>query len=349
VVLLALASAGCLVAPRPEAAEPPTPVSTAAPARPVGGSSIKVRVAVQGRPDQAPLELAYRRGYFDQLGIQIEQVQIDSGAQMIPSLATNQIEVGNGSPSASLFNAIIRGIAIPIVADYAHTGDAEDTTSSLVIRKDLYAEGARALRPGWRVATPGVGTSADITIHAALEKDGVDPGSITKLNLASADMISALASKNIEAGVLTEPLVTDTVQKGLASVLYTAGGLRPGTYLSVLQYSPQFAAEQPEVATRFMQGYLRGARDYYDAFHLKKDRAAAIDLLTRYLTLKDRAVWEVYGPEHVDLNGYVDPQQLQRQADFFGRQGLLDGPPPEMVRYVDPRFAEAAVHVLGRR
>ena len=66
--------------------------------------------------------------------------------------------------------------------------------------------------------------------------------------------------------MLTEPLVTDSVQKGLVSILYTAGALRPGTYLSVLQYSPEFAHNSSDVATRFMQAYLQGVRDYYDAF-----------------------------------------------------------------------------------
>lgn len=350
VLAAAVVGASCTPSPSPSSAPPSSEVSPVPSAANASSSdTTTVRVAVQGRPDQAPVELAYRRGYFDQLGIHVEEVQVDSGSQMVPLLSTNNLQVGNGSPSASLFNAFDRGVSIPIVADWAHTGGPEDTTSSLVIRRDLYDAGVRSMAAGWRVGTPGVGTSADITLQAALDKDGIDRTSITTVNLATADVIAALANKNLEAGIITEPLVTDTVQKGIASVLYTAGALRPGTYLSVMQYSPQFASDQPDVATRFMEGYLKGVRDYYDAFHLKQGESRAIDILTKYLTVTDRNVWETSGPEYIDLNGYVDASQLQQQADFFANEGLLEGPVPNMAQYVDLRFANAAVDVLGRR
>jgi hypothetical protein len=72
------------------------------------------------------------------------------------------------------------------------------------------------------------------------------------------------------------------------ALLYPVGAVIPGALLSVLQYSPQFAAEQSDAATRFMVGYLQGVRDYTDAFVLGKDRDAAIDTLLQSLSPKDR-------------------------------------------------------------
>src|SRR5262249_1174912 len=73
-----------------------------------------------GRPDQAALELALRRGYFEQEGLDIQTVQANTGMEMLPSLATNQLQVASGSPNAALFNALNRGIDIRLVADFAH-------------------------------------------------------------------------------------------------------------------------------------------------------------------------------------------------------------------------------------
>lgn len=335
-------------------ASPASPVATS-PASPSAAvqpsvATAKVRVAVQGRPDQAALELAYRRGYFEQAGIQVEEVQIDSGSQMVPQLATNNLQVGNGSPSASLFNAFNRGVNIRLVADYAHTGGPEDTSSSFLIRKELYDAGVRSMvgLKGKRIGMPGVGSSADMTLAAALEKDGLSANDVTTVQLGTGpEIVAAMTNKSVDAGIVTEPLVTDAIAKGIASILYTSGALRPGTYLSVLQYSPQFAQDQPAVATKFMVAYLRGVRDYYDAFHLKKDRQAAIDVLAKYLSLKDPKVWETAGPLYIDLNGRLDAQQLQSQADFFAKQ--LQGPVPRVSQFIDPQFAEAAVRSLGAR
>lgn len=233
---------------------------------------MKVRVAVQGRPDQAALELAYRRGYFERVGLDVEEVQIDSGSQMVPQLATNN-----------------------------------------------------------------------------LQKEGVPAANVDVVALPIPDMLAALANKTIAAATLTEPLVTDSVQKGIASILYTAGTLRPGTYLSLLQYSPQFAHDPSDVGIRFMEGYLRGVRDYYDAFQLKQNQGDAIQQLTKYLSVKDPKVWETFGPLYIDLNGYVDAKQLQAAANFFASQGELQGAVPDMAQSVEPRFAEAAVKALGAR
>src|SRR5262245_1980515 len=80
--------------PSPAAAAPA--VAATAPASPPARAGL--RLAVQGRPDQAHLQLALDRGYFAEQGLDVETVQITSGAEMVPALATDQIQVGNGAP-----------------------------------------------------------------------------------------------------------------------------------------------------------------------------------------------------------------------------------------------------------
>ena len=63
-------------------------------------------------------------------------------------------------------------------------------------------------------------------------------------------------------------------------------------YTGTLMYSGRFIAEQPEVARRWMVAYVRAQRDYYDAVMKNGDRGSMLDLLTRYTSLKDRAMLE---------------------------------------------------------
>jgi len=307
---------------------------------------------VQGRPDQAALELGIDRGYFKRQGLDIQTAQITDGAQMVPSLSTNQVQVGNGAPSVALFNALNRGIDIRIVADYAHVGPKGDTTLSILARKDLMDSGAvksmadlkgRTIALG---ATPG--TVSDYIFQRALDRDHIQASDMTVKYLPFPDTLSAMGSKVVDAGLLTEPLVTQAVAQGIAKVLYPGGDLIPGTYLSVLQYSADFATKQPDAAGRFMVAYLQGVRDYNDAFLDKKDRDAAIKLLTEHLSVKDPRVWETSGPEYIDPNGRVNMDDLKRQGEFFVQQGKLTAV-PDFGKYLDASFAAAAVKQLGAR
>jgi NitT/TauT family transport system substrate-binding protein len=341
----------------PAASAPAAPASAPAAAAPAQASAppaaTKLLVGAQGRPDQAHLQLGIDGGHFVRQGIDVELVQINTGAEMVPALATNQIQVGNGAPSSALYNAFNRGINIRIVADYAHVGTGGDTTLAMLVRKEPWDTGAvRSLRDlsgrTMALAAPP-GQLADLFYTRALEKEGISGAGVNVEYMPFPDIIGALGSARADGGMLTEPFVTQVVQQGLAEVLYPAGAVIPDAILSVLQYSPQFAAEQPDLATRFMVAYLQGVRDHYDAFHLKQNRDAAIEHLVKALPIKDPRVWESYPPQYVDLNGKVNVDDLKDSAAFYARQGTLEGSVPDIEKYVDPQFAEAAVRQIGRR
>jgi NitT/TauT family transport system substrate-binding protein len=244
---------------------------------------------------------------------------------MVPALATNQVQVGNGAPSAALFSALGRGLDIRLVADYAHAGPPSDTVNAIVVRKELWDSGAvrslADLKGGWVFAGIGVsGTISDRLLIKGLAKEGVNADGIQVEYMPIPDIYTALGNGHVDAGNLTEPLTTQAGQQGIATVLYPAGAIIPGAILSVLQYSPRFASEQSDAATRFMVGYLKGVRDYHDAFVLGKDRDAAIDTLLQSLSPKDRRMWETAHYMTIDQNGAVDVNDLRdRHAVRRGR------------------------------
>ena len=368
VIVLVLASA--LAACAPSSAGPPAAPTvaalapTGAPQSPAAGgpaarpateppmppTRTAVKVRVHGRPEQAQFEIAYRRGYFDRLGLDVDPVPLGVGAEVTQSLATNQIQVGSVTPNAALFNAFNRGIDVRLVADWAHVGSAADTTIAILVRDDLAGQAASlAALKGTTFANGGApGSIGDLLLQRALDKDGLAWSDLDVVYLPIADITAGLANRKVAAGMLAEPAVTQAEQDGIARVLYPAGALIPGAQVSVLAFSPEFAA-QTDAATRFLVGYLQGVRDYSDAFHLHKDRDAVIALLTQYLSLKEAKTWEAFGPAFVDLNGQIDVADLQAQAAFHAARGALTGPAPDVAKFVDPGFAEAAVRQLGRR
>ncbi len=71
-----------------------------------------VRVGIIGTISDAGLLIADRKGYFNQEGINAVFTAFDSAARMVAPLGAGQLDVGAGSASAGLYNAVARGIAI---------------------------------------------------------------------------------------------------------------------------------------------------------------------------------------------------------------------------------------------
>ncbi|HUB94586.1 MAG TPA: ABC transporter substrate-binding protein [Stellaceae bacterium] len=326
-------------------------VMLAAPAMAQDGGRIPVKVGVSGRPDQVSLELAMRRGYFAKEGLDVEYVQASSGEEMVPSLAADQIQVGSGSPNAGLFNALNRGIDIRMVADFAHVGPKGDRSVSVVARSDLLDSGTiktPADLKGRSVGFgPGAGQVSEILFDTLFKKEGFTIKDVTVRFMLFSDSLAAMGSKSLDAAFLVEPLVTAAEQKNIARVLIDAGSIIPGTELSVWYYSPAFAKNK-NAATKFMVGFLKGARDYHDAFFDGKGKDEAIKLLIQYLPVKDPALWQA-SRQFTDMNGNLNVDDLKRQAAFYKAEGLVTGPMPDVDAHVDTSFAEAAVKVLGAR
>lgn len=314
-------------------------------------SSGVIKLGVSGRPDQAPLELALKRGYFKEEGLDIETVEGGTGMEMLPSLATDQLQVASGSPNAALFNAFNRGIDIKIVADFAHIGRTYDRTVALIVRSDLLDSGAVKTIADLKGRTisygPGRGQITDVFFAKLLAQADLTKSDVRARYLTFADSLSALANKSLDAAFMVEPLVTVAQARKIARVMVAGSAVDPGAELSVVYYSPQFARNKGE-AVKFMVAFLRGVRDYYDAFFLGKGKKEAIDLLAKYLPLKDKRMWET-SRQHTDLNGKINVADLKAQAAFYKKLGLVTGPIPDVDKYVDASFAAAAVKQLGTR
>jgi NitT/TauT family transport system substrate-binding protein len=326
------------------AAEAQTPSTAPAPRK-------SIKLGVSGRPDQASLELALRRGYFADEGLDVETVQAQTGQEMVPSVASNQLQAASGSPNAGLFNALNRNIDIRIVGDFAHIGGADDRTISIMARPDLLDSGQIKTVEDLKGKTisygPGPGQITEIVFQTLYDRAKISASDVNVKYLNFGDTLASFASKTTDVAFVVEPLVTQAEAQNIARVFIPGGQIAPGAELSIWVYSPEFAKDK-EAATKFMVAFLKGARDYYDAFFLGKGKDDAIAILTKYLPVKDPKLWEK-SKQYTDLNGRANVADLKRQAAFHKAKGSITGPVPDLDKFLSPEFAEAAVKRLGER
>ncbi|HLG70172.1 MAG TPA: ABC transporter substrate-binding protein [Chloroflexota bacterium] len=346
--------AGCAGAAGPASSAPPSIApASAASAKPAASGSTNLETVRFGSltpsASDAGWLIADKKGYFAEQGIRIEVTRFSNGSELVPPLATNQLDVGGGAPNAGLFNAMSRDVQLFIVADKGSTPPGYGF-QGFVVRKDLVDSGkfkSPADLKGWKIATPQRGQSGEVSMSEILKQGGLTVNDVDLTVLPFPDHAAAYANNNIDAGSYIEPYITDGVAKGLISIYKRADEYAPNQQVAVIQYAPGFA-RKTDLATRFMVAYLKGVRTYNDAFAKKIPavRQEVIDLLAQQTTLKDKSLYDKMGVPGLNPNGAVNVADLKHQQDYYLAAGLQKNA-ADIDKLVDPSFVQAAHKQLG--
>ena len=314
-----------------------------------GAAPVTVRVGIAQAASDAPFFIADKKGYFAREGISIDYTVL---TDMVPSLATGQLDVGGVSNSAGLFNAAARGLNVKIVADKGSTPPGYDF-DPILVRKDLVDSGkvkTFADFKGLKVAGFSKGSGSEVTLNEGLQRGGLKFGDIDLVYLPFAEHVLALRNKAVDASITAEPSATQAVISGAAVRFSSDQQVYPNHQLAVLLYSGDFIKKNPDIAEKFMRAYIKGARDYNDA--LKGGKIAGpnaediISILTEMTFIKDADIYRKITPNGINPDGHVNMASLRKDLAFYKAQGMVE----ENVGVedvVDDSYVDAVVKELG--
>jgi NitT/TauT family transport system substrate-binding protein len=318
-----------------------------------GLAAEKVTVATARTISDAGLYMAAFQGWFKDEGIDLDLIGFDSSTKMIAPLGVGDLDVGGGTVSAGLYNAVSRGIKIRIVADKGSIKPGY-AFGALMVRKDLVESGRykdyKDLK-GMKVAVIGNGTSNSSALNEALKRGGHRFEDAESIELAFPQMIAALRNKAIDAAMMTEPSITGAVDSGVAVKVADYNDFYPGQQTSVLLYSEKFMTQRRETAQKFMRAYVKGLRFYYAA--LKDGRIAGenaekvIDILTKNTGIRDPAVYRKLAPSGIDPDGRIATSSLRNDLAFFKRLKLVDNPDITVDDIMDQSFVDNVIKDIG--
>lgn len=313
-------------------------------------SPVTVKLGQVGGISDAAIFIAVEKGYFKEQAIEIDPQRFDSAARMVPSLGTGQLDVGGGSPSAGLYNAIGRDISLKIVADKGNMNPGHGY-EAMVVRKQLWDTGAirsAADLKGKKIAIAARDIAPEVTLDTFLKTAGLSAvKDVEIVTMAFADMRQALANGSIDMAMPLEPFATQIAENGIGHIWKRDDEIMPKHQVAVILYSPDFA-KKTDAAQRFMLAYLKGARYYNDAFE-KKDAAKrkdAIAILAKSTPVKDEALYDKMVMPGIDPDGRVNVQSLNEEQDWFVQKGTQKAR-VDLGKVVDNQFAAWAVQKLG--
>jgi NitT/TauT family transport system substrate-binding protein len=359
--------------PAPPAAAPPKPAQapTAAPAAaPTGAAAapsaqaarptvgplnppVSVKVGVTGIAPEAAIYQAVERGYFQDEGLDVELVPVRGITEQIGLLATGQLQLGNGGVDPGLFNAAQRDIGLKFITTLVSSSEQNPGAAAMLVRQELVDsgqyQGYRDLK-GLTIAVSALGTTSQMHVERGLAKGGLTVDDVNVVAMSFPDMLTALGNKAIDAAWEVEPFLAIANSRGIAHTVFQAGDVFPGALGVVMVISPQFAAEQPEAARRYMTGYLRATRDYYRAFVSNENPAGREEfyqVLMKHTPVKDAALYPLMSWSGVDPNGGLDERMLDEMQDYLYQKGTIREK-VDPSRVVDHSYANYAVERLGR-
>lgn len=332
-------------APSPSSVAPPAPTATAAPA------PATLKAIEYGLLADAFVYLGLERGYFAEQAIELDLIRAEP-IQVTTLLATNQVDLAVISVSNQLFQALGRGVELRAVADAGRNVPRYSSTF-LSVRKDLLDSGRVRDYPdlrGLTIALSGFGGGTTLYLGKGLERGGLTRDDANLVQVPYPDMAAAFSNRVLDAAMLTEPFGTLAQRQGLATKWKMAGELAGEVPGQLLHFSPSMGGDKRTAGERFMIGYVRAVRNYYDAFISGRgDRAPAVDVLIRRTNIKDPTLYDEMSMPTVDPNPYIDLPGIAAQQDWFYTQGLTPElrAPVDLTTFADRAFVDRALAVLG--
>jgi NitT/TauT family transport system substrate-binding protein len=338
---LLLTTAGCAPASTPAPASPPPsanappPAASAPPAAATAvPAPVHVRVASQFAASDVGHYLAVERGYYQQEGLDVALVNFSDASQMIPSVATDQVEVGGIGANPAMWNAVARGVRLKLVLDKGSVRPGAGYTA-LVIRKDVYDAGrGRTLADlrGLRIACtpPGRATTVAIPMAVGMERAGASFDDLTIEPLPFPDMAAALANGSVDGAIIIEPFLSRVLRQGSAVRLMGLEEIYPDYPIGQVGFSPGFYANRA-AARGLVRGYIRAVRDYDNALARRTsdaDRAQVDEILSRYTHLDVPTIQEMV-PVGLNPNGRFNVEALRHAYRWFWEQGFIPEPVSE--------------------
>jgi ABC-type nitrate/sulfonate/bicarbonate transport system substrate-binding protein len=309
--------------------------------------TVTVKVGMKQAPSDSGVLIGMAKGYYRDLGINIEPVQFNSGQDMINQLAAGHLDVGATVTAAGLFNAMSRDIPVKIVADKG-INVPQKGFYRLIIRKNLVDEikDYSDLR-GRKIAIVATASLDEICLDRVLAKGGMTAKDIDmQIIRAFPDMLVALGNNSIDAAMVIEPFVALGIAKNIIDPWKDPAEYDPDAQVAILVYGTKLTT-QPEVANRFMTAYVRSMRDYNDAFFKNIGKQEIIDILSKYSVVKDPALYDKMSPAGLNPDGYLRMKGIEMDLAWYRQNNLLKSD-IKVTDAVDNQYVDFAIKTLGK-
>jgi ABC-type nitrate/sulfonate/bicarbonate transport system substrate-binding protein len=281
---------------------------------------------------------AWRRGYFDREGLDVEVVLMRGTAPAVQAMIANSISVGliaNDGPIA----AVEQGMDIAMIA-----GSSKLTHMLIGAKNYKTWEDLRGATIGASTLTSGTA----FVLRRVLKIKGLEyPRDYKLLNVGGTNSaFAALSAGQIAAAMQAVPNAFQAQDAGF-NVIGRMADLFPSYLLSAYSVRRSWAEKNRPRVVRFLKAVLQ-AKKWFE-----QDRKSATEFLAKEfqlsLSLAEKGLDyyltnQAWHPElEIEMDG------LKTVVDIYAEQTAMKGSVPSPEKYVDQSYLKQALKELGWR
>ena len=222
-----------------------------------------IRIAINPWPGYEFLYLAERKGFYQEEGIDVSIVQVDSLADgqrayvngFVDGLASTVIEAVQSQVLAS------EPLKIVMVADYSNGGD-------VIISDKKYSDlsALKGKKIGCEVASLGI-----YVLQRALAKYGMTIDDVEVVNVEQSRGNQALSDGTIDAYVTYPPTSVDILKSENFKKIFTSADI-PNEIIDTVSLSESIVEKNPRIVNKLRKAWQRSL----DFYHSNMDEATTI-------------------------------------------------------------------------
>ena len=325
--------------------------SSANPAPSVDKVEKKTSIAMLKLTSSAPIFIGIEKGFFKEQGIDLDIQWFQAAQPIAVATASNKVDIGATGITAGLYNMVAGGQNLSIVADKGREQKGY-SSSAVLVSTDLWKKGVKKVADlkGKKIGITQTGSTFHYMIGRLLEENGLSLNDVELVQLTKISaLMESLKGKQIDAVILNEPNITKVIKEDYGKLIIQVGDVID-YQTSAVFYSPDFLKDK-EKAIRFMKGYIKSTRYYYDAVLTQKDGKIipgqnydeVVNIIAKYTETPTEDI--KFGLPYMDRDGRLLEKDIQTQMDWYVSHKLMDK--PLAVKIVDTSIWEEAYRQLG--
>ncbi|NUL45444.1 ABC transporter substrate-binding protein [Cellulosimicrobium funkei] len=243
--------------------------------------------------DVAPIHVGVKEGFFEEEGLDVEVVNTSGGAIAVPGVVAGDYDFAFGN-TVSLMVARDQGLPLQYVANgTTTTGEEGADFAAVVALEDSELEDSASLQ-GHTASSNNLLNIGDTAIRMAVDNGGGDGADMDFIELAFGDAAAAVQNGQVEAALVLEPYLTQSLDAGLKAVSWPYAEAHPdldiGGYFTseetieqrpedveaftrAMRKSMEFSQENPEVVREVIGEYTEIDAEVLERINLPRFKA----------------------------------------------------------------------------
>ena len=245
---------------------------------------------------KAPCMIAYEKGYFKKLGIDLEYKWFNDGGLVMSPLISGEIDLASPTPAAGLFNSIARGANIQMFLDCGTELSSKYSYTVTMVSQKLWDEGIRTPADLPKIANLKAhmsvkGSVNEYILDRTYMQGGVDPTKVVyEYGLAQPGAMQLMMKDGVNITNYAYQFGWLLEKERKAQTIAFGYDVAPGAVISCYSYSmDKFKSIGREAYVRFSMACLEGIRQFNAALTVSPPPEEIMAIIMKHTFFKGDA------------------------------------------------------------